>query len=329
MTLPEPRASDWLNQYVALAGRAGIVDLPERTQIEVVGPDAATWLNNLMTNEIRKLAPGAGCEAFVTTVQGKTLGHVLVFVLAQSVVLDTVPAQAETLLAHLEHYHIREDVTLVDRTRQWSEVLVAGPDAPSLLEKIGAAPPPVHRWSHAPSTLGGKSVWVRQAELVGPVGYLISGPRGDVPAVRQALRDAGAVACGEPAFEAARIEWGFPWFGTDISSQNLPQEVARDTSAISFVKGCYLGQETVARIDALGHVNRTLVGVRFTGSTVPPPGLELAAAGQSAGKVTSAALSPALAAPLALAYVRRGVNTPGARLNSEVGDAEVVALPVR
>ena len=94
------------------------------------------------------------------------------------------------------------------------------------------------------------------------------------------------------------------------------------------MKGCYLGQETVARIDALGHVNRTLVGVRFVGPDVPPPGCPLSAEGAVVGEVTSAAYSPRLAVPLALAFVRRGHNAPGTPLESPVGDAEVVGLPV-
>jgi folate-binding protein YgfZ len=143
-----------------------------------------------------------------------------------------------------------------------------------------------------------------------------------------ALAAAGATPCDPDAFHAARIEWGFPLFGIDISDKNLPQEVARDALAISFVKGCYLGQETVARIDALGHVNKTLVGVRFDGHTVPATGLELSASGNKVGEVASATWSPRLKAPLALAYVRRGSNTPGTRPTSSAGNAEVVALPI-
>ena len=142
------------------------------------------------------------------------------------------------------------------------------------------------------------------------------------------LVQAGARRAGPQAFEARRIEAGFPSYGPDISDKNLPQELARDARAISFTKGCYLGQETVARIDALGHVNQTLVGVRFENGASVSPGLELTVAGAAAGRVTSAAYSPLLQAPLALAYVRRGSNQPGTRLDSPVGPAEVVSLPI-
>jgi folate-binding protein YgfZ len=324
---------DWTPQYEALTSGAGLVDLGQRTQIEVTGADRATWLHNLTTNDIRQLAPGTGCETFFTNVQGKTLAHGFVWALPDALVIDTVPGQAEMLLAHLDHYLIAEQVTLADRSQAWAALLLAGASSERLLtEMIGQAPPRT-RLAHAAAPLGGRQVYLRRAEMTGPVDFLISGPADDVEAARASLGAAGAVACDDAAFQAARIEWGFPLFGPDISVRNLPQEVARDAVAISFVKGCYLGQETVARIDALGHVNKTLVGVRFSGPQNVPPGLELSAsgdlAGPPAGTVTSVTYSPRLNAPLALAYVRRGLNTPGTRLTSSTGEAEVVALPVR
>jgi folate-binding protein YgfZ len=127
----------------------------------------------------------------------------------------------------------------------------------------------------------------------------------------------------------ARIEAGVPLFGRDITADNLPQEIGRDQVAISFTKGCYLGQETVARIDALGHVNRQLVGVRFEGNEVPAVGTKLTAEGKEVGQVTSAAWSPKLAAPLAIALVRRGHAKAGTRLTSASGDAVIVVLPAQ
>jgi folate-binding protein YgfZ len=125
-----------------------------------------------------------------------------------------------------------------------------------------------------------------------------------------------------------RIEYGMPLYGRDITLENLPQEVNRNAQAISFTKGCYLGQETVARIDALGHVNRLLVVVKFAGERIPSPGDELQIEGKPVGQVTSAAFSPRVSKPLALAYVRTASAAPGTRLASPVGDAEVVALPL-
>jgi folate-binding protein YgfZ len=136
------------------------------------------------------------------------------------------------------------------------------------------------------------------------------------------------VNCGTTATDIVRIEAGTPWFGRDVTDENLPQEVDRTPLAISFTKGCYLGQETVARLDAMGHVNRTLCGVRFPGPEVPSVGGEIRIDEKVVGRITSACWSPRLGTPLALAYMRRGHNQVGARVPSPWGDAEVVRLPV-
>jgi folate-binding protein YgfZ len=138
----------------------------------------------------------------------------------------------------------------------------------------------------------------------------------------------GTVRCDDAVFQTLRIEAGMPLYGVDFDDRNLPQEVGRDAEAINFTKGCYLGQETVARIDALGHVNQQISGVRFQGSEPPQMGAMLTHAGRPVGIVTSAAYSPRLAAPLALAMLRREHTAVGSRLDSPIGQCEVVALPV-
>lgn len=313
-----------LAEYQALVDGAGLVDLGRRTQIELTGADRAQFLHNLCTNEIRKLLPGTGCEAFLTTVQGKTLAHVFVFVCPDSLVLDTVSDQSETILAHLDHYLVCEQVAFEDRTTQWSEVLLAGAHSESLLRGLAGGLPPPGRLAHGVAEVAGQRIFVRRVDVTGPQGFLLSGRDDDVAAVRRAMVEAGAMQCGSEAFEAARIERCFPIFGHDISAQNLPQEIGRDALAISFTKGCYLGQETVARIDALGHVNKLLVGLRFFGQQVPQAQTELLAEGLHVGSVTSAVYAPRLGAPVALGFVRPGHNAPGARLQSAVGEAEVV-----
>jgi folate-binding protein YgfZ len=142
-----------------------------------------------------------------------------------------------------------------------------------------------------------------------------------------ALSD-GLVECGLATLNTLRIEAGTPLYGVDFDERNFPQEVGRDEQAISFTKGCYLGQETVARIDALGHVNQRIVGVKFVGETIPTAGTELTAGGATVGHVTSAAYSPLLLTPLALAMVRREHRAVGSRLESTVGSCEVVNFPL-
>ena len=315
-------------QYEALAGGVGLVDLSERTRIELTGADRAKFLHNLCTNEVRKLPPGAGCEAFLCDARGHVLFHVFILCRAESLVVETMPGEEARLLAHLDRYLIREQVALAPRTEATCELLVAGPRAAEILAALASGPLPEERLANAKLELAACQALVIRTDLVRPGGLLVIADRAKVAELQQAIRDAGAEPCRHEALDAARIEAGFPWYGVDITAENLPQEVGRDSLAISFIKGCYIGQETVARIDALGHVNKRLVGVKFSGRETPTAGAELKAAEQVVGAVTSARYSPRLQAPLALAYVRRGHHEPGAKLDSAFGAAEVVKLPV-
>src|SRR3954468_15984557 len=283
---------EFLAQYDALTTGVGISQLPRRTIIDVTGADRTQILQSFTTNDIKQLTPGRGCEAFVTNPQGKTLGHVLIFCDTDKCVLDSPPDQAAPLIGHFERYVITEDVQFSDRTAEFSDLLVAGPKSETILNSVAGVKPPTERLAHLPAAIEGRAVTIRRVEYAGPIAWFVNTPIGDAAAVIAALSAAGAVRCDAAAVEAARLEAGVPLFGIDITPENLPQEVARDDRAISFTKGCYLGQETVARIDAIGHVNRLLVGLKFAGEEPPSSGLDLLAGDQQAGHVTSAAWSP-------------------------------------
>ncbi|HTU27443.1 MAG TPA: glycine cleavage T C-terminal barrel domain-containing protein [Pirellulales bacterium] len=319
--------SELLADYDALTAGAALVDFNRRTLVELTGDDRARFLHNLSTNEIVKLPVHAGCEAFLTNVQGKILAHVLVFAEPDALVLDTVPGQGPAIVKHLDRYLIRERVTLADRTADWAEWLLTGSRSAQILASLCGDAVPADPWTSSPAQIAGHLVTLRRVDLVGPVGFLILSDRSAAVAIRDALTAGGAKLVGAAAFEAVRIEAGFPLYGQDVSERNLPQEVARDARTISFRKGCYLGQETVARIDALGHVNQLLVGLRFAGRPDATPGLELLAGTAKAGHVTSAAFSPRQQATVALGYVRRGSHAPGTKLDSSLGTAEVIPLP--
>jgi tRNA-modifying protein YgfZ len=321
-------------QYAALTQGAGLVDFSCRTQIELTGADRASFLHNFCTNQVRDLHVGQGCEAFILNAKGHIVGHVFVFVCPSSIVLETVPDQAEKLIAQLDRYLIREDVQLIDRSSDWAEFYLAGTKSGQVLQKLGWQPPQ-ERLAHAACQFSGGQVWLRNADLT-PGGLLLVFPREFGAQLHTELTTAGAVDSSLEAFEAARIEAGTPLYDHEITEENLPQEVARDRLAISFTKGCYLGQETVARIDALGHVNRLLGGVKFSSdAAIPPPGTPLLqatgtsdATAKVVGRVTSACWSPRLKSPLALALVHRESAAAGTQLNSPIGVAEVVQLPL-
>jgi tRNA-modifying protein YgfZ len=331
-----PMSAVFETEHSALMQGAGMVDFSSRTQIEFVGADRATFLHNLCTNVVRDLPVGKGSEAFILNVKGHIAGHVYLFVCPNSIVLETMPDQSEKLLAHFDRYLIREDVQLVDRSTAWAEFYLAGSQIGALLSHLGLQPPQ-ERLAHVAGQLSGCQVWLRKVDLTGPSGFLMACPREFLTQIQEALIDAGAIPCGDEAFQAARIEMGTPLFGRDINEENLPQEIDRNRSTISFTKGCYLGQETVARIDALGHVNRLLRGVKFLSDAAIPLAETVLhsgatagsdAPGKTVGRITSACWSPRLNAPLALALVHRDSADIGTRLQSQIGAAEVASLPL-
>jgi folate-binding protein YgfZ len=307
------------DDYQALTDGAGLVDFSDRTRIEVLGDDRAGFLHNLSSNDVKALQPGQGCEAFFLDARGHIKGHVFFVCRPGSIVIETTGGQSGPLIAHLDRYLIREKVELVDRTDAWGELFLAGARSADVLGQVAPAAP----LANAEIEIAGQAVTLIRVAMTAVEGYLLLCARRAQPAVGEALISAGARLCDRASFEPARIEGRFPLYGVDITDKTLPQEVARDELAISFRKGCYLGQETVARIDALGHVNKKLVGLRFAGAEVPAPGAELKAGEQVVGQVTSATFLPRFGGAVALAYMRRGHDAPGSKLASSFGEAVV------
>lgn len=307
----DDEAVSFEQQYQALRRGGGLAELVAWSSVTLSGADRQSFLHNFCTNDIKRLTPGVSCEAFFTDVKGRIVGHGLVTCREDELVVVGTPNQSPRLLEHFDRYIIREDVQVRDSTSERAYFLVAGVEI-NVAALIDDLPAYSIDWDL----------------LRSPSCQLLEVIPAELPRVWQKLLDRGVVACGQAALDACRIESGTPLFGIDFDDRNFPQEVGRGREAISFTKGCYLGQETVARIDALGHVNQQLVGVRFSGSDVAPAGTELSKGGAKVGRVTSATYSPQLQAPLALAMVRRDANATGMWLESAVGECEVVDLPL-
>ncbi len=322
----EPSSSDplaWIHDpelalveaYTRALRGAAVVELPGMTEIHFTGADRGRFLHNLCTNDVLRLEPGRGCEAFVTNVQGKTIGHGLVFCESDRLAYVSSAGQASVLMPHWDRYLITEDVQLVDRSPELCHWLVLGPDAAMVVQRATQADglaaqgmrPLDHRTVHGESS----DAQVRFTPMLAAQAYLLAGSAGDRKFWRERMVAAGAEAAPVELFQMARLEACWPWFGWDITDRNLPQEVDRDALAISFRKGCYLGQETVARIDALGHVNRLLTRLESSDTLTPAPGTPLLLDGQTVGQVTSSAFSPSRGKGLVLAYVRCSARTPG------------------
>lgn len=315
---------DQLSQYTAARDRAAFATLP-RTQVLLTGNDRATLLHKFCTQEVLALQPGQGGEAFICTVQGKILGYVYFFVGAGAIVLDSAPSQADTLIKHLDKYVIREDVQFTDLSAAQREVVVVGPRAAEALTALAGQGPPAALYAHTTTTIAGCDVALRRTPYIAGDCFFLAVAEAQVTTLCDALRSAGVASSDEAVIDALRIESATPLYGIDISIDNLPQEIARDAQAIHFRKGCYLGQETVARIDALGHVNKLLVPLALGEKTPVPVGTELLAGDKVVGRITSSAWSPQQQRWLALGFVRREHAKPSSKLQSTAGEAEVLA----
>jgi folate-binding protein YgfZ len=314
----EPTAS-FDSQYAALRFGCAIVELTGWSSVTLTGADRQPFLHNFCTNDIKRLVSGASCEAFFTNVKGRIVGHGVVACGENELVVLGVPEQASRLIEHLDRYIIREDVQLRDTTSTRAFVLVAGGE---LARDIMTECRQNGTNAEKPTGIISWNLVGAEYECVYELASL------ELQLVLAKVGDNRCVLVGPQAFNTARIEAGVPFFGHDFDERNFPQEVGRNEQAISFTKGCYLGQETVARIDALGHVNQQLAGVRFFGSVLPETGAALTDDGRTVGHVTSATFSPRIGAPLALAMVRRENTAIGSQLQSPAGMCEVVELPV-
>lgn len=261
--------------YRAANESAAVFDVSSRTQLEIVGPDCRQFLHNFCTNNINALSAGHGCEAFLCNVKGRILGHVFVFAGDDSLWVECVPGCGEFLMLHLRRYHLLEDFTLTDRSAEFGELFLTGPESESALKTLGIDGADLEDMSIAVASIEADSpvqIALKRCDMFGTCGYLISLPKSHSKRTLESLSGAGIQIGSTETFELLRIEAGFPCYGIDLSDQNLAQEVDRTDRAISFEKGCYLGQEPIARIHAMGHVNRILRRFRITGNTLAKPG---------------------------------------------------------
>ena len=282
-----------------------IYRLSRLSVIDVAGADAATILHNVTTNAVKSLADGEGCETFITDVRGKTLGHGYLYRQGDEFRYWGAAGQSETILAHLDKYTIREDATPTIQDDHFCG-LVFSPDLMGPLEITPPAGAPAaacvqpQGWRHS---LGGHEVTLFSTSILGPDTIMALVPREVGDGVCQWLQEKEIALLSETEFHDARTSAGFPWYSIDIDDKNLPQEVDRDASAISFTKGCYLGQETIARLDAMGQVQRKLVQWSITGD-IPAAGATLDADGKTVGRLTSIAAT-------AQGTVSQGTNHAG------------------
>ena len=330
---------DWLAEYNALRTSIGVIDLSFRSRICMAGADRVRFLHGQVTNDVKKLCAGEGCYAAITTAKGKMESDLNIFALADELFLDFEPGLTEKISQRLEKFIVADDVQIVDVLPHYGLLGVQGPKAENVVRSLDLFPkiPAAHFNSLkiSDATLG--DIYLANNSRLGAGGFDLFVPNNSLGAVADKLiaaaKQIGGRACGWTAFETARIEAGIPRFGADMDGTNIPLECGIESRAVSYNKGCYIGQEVINRIHSIGHVTRELRGLRLADDlkTLPQRGDKLFFNGKEAGHVTSAVKSPTLNQIIALGYVRREANQIGNELTlrSAAGEspAKIVELP--
>lgn len=326
-------------EYHALRESAGILDLSFRSRICLVGNDRVRFLHGQVTNDIKKLRAGDGCYAAIVTARGKMESDANIFNLPDELLLDFEPGLTEKITARLEKFIVADDVQIVDAAPHYGLLSVQGPGAAGVIRSLELSPeiPGVPFGSVKISDAQLGEIYLANNPRSGSTGFDLFVPNQSLPAVMEKLsnaaKKAGGRAVGWSAFEIVRIEAGIPRFGVDMDETNLPLECGIESRAVSYHKGCYIGQEVINRIHSIGHVNKELRGLRLANglATLPVRGDKLFYNDKEVGHITSATRSPALNAGIALGYVRREAFAIGTKLamRSRAGEseAEIVPLP--
>lgn len=306
----------------ALRKTAVVLDLSPRGRLCVLGRDRERFLHGQVTNDLKALPPGQGCYAAVLNAKGRMEGEAFIYRLPEEFLLDCEVGCGAALARRLERYVIAQEVQLADAAPHYGLLSVQGPRA---AEVVGALLPGVELPAE-PLSL------VTALDAVSGEVYVVNQPRVGVPgweifvpvaALKTAAEKLGCAVAGVggrwagwDALETARIEAGIPRWGAELDASVLPPEAGLEARAISYTKGCYVGQEVMARIHTYGHVNRRLCGLRLDdpAASLPARGDRLDREGREVGHLTSVTWSPTLNAVIALGYVRRECLAPGTEL---------------
>lgn len=307
------------SEYDVLTEKCGLVDRSQRGKLALSGSDRKAFLQGQVTNDIEALTPGSGCYAAFLTPKGKMLGDLRVLDSGSELLLDTERVALQPLFNMIRRFSIGYDVQVLKRTVQCGLLSLIGPESASI---AGARALPDREQTHAVTEVSG----VRARAIRTDVGVDLWCEAADTESLTAALTDAGAMPVSDAAAECLRIEHGRPRYGLDLDDTVIPEEAALNERAVSFTKGCYVGQETVARLHYRGKPNRRLRGLRL--SAPAQTGDEVTFAERVVGQLRSTAVSPRLG-PIALALIRR--EAPAGAQVAVGADltAEVVALPFR
>ncbi len=312
----------------ALREGAALYDASARELLELRGEDRASFLHGMVTNDVNKLPSGRATYAAMLTNKGAMVADMRIWNTGGVLLLDLEPGYGATVKSTLERYLISEDAELQDATSRFAVLWLGGPKTFEVLRAaLGVVEPPPPGETRV--SVGGEvEVFALGDGLVAQGSVVLLIPRTGLAKVWEALRAAGATPVGFEALEAARISAGVPRFGQDMDETTIPLE-AELKRAIDYQKGCYIGQEVIARGTFRGQMARKLSGLVLGGAALPPPRAELYRGEKKVGWITSAVKLPDRAEAIALGYVHRDSLTPGTALEvkGHPDPATVHALP--
>jgi folate-binding protein YgfZ len=284
----------------------------------------------MLSNDVKGLVAGQGTGAAFLDAHGKVMALLGVYALDDRLLLELPPGLTDKMLQTIDHFLISEKAYFESADEAFAVLAVQGPGAPDLLSKLAGRALDLAPYQHVEVAIAGAPVRVIHRREAGLPGFHCWTIALHGAALWRALVDAGARPVGMEALDTLRVEAGVAWYGDDVDETVILPET-RLEHLVSYTKGCYIGQEVVARVKYRGHVNRALSGLVLDGDGVPAPGAKVVAEGKEIGRVTSAVRSPALGRPIALGYVRREHFEPGSVVGVDDGagatPARVVALP--
>jgi tRNA-modifying protein YgfZ len=327
---PLNEAQDPVAEHRAVMTGVGLMDRSMLGKVTVTGRDRVAFLHGMLSNDVKALQPGHGCPAAFLDAVGKVVSLLTVYVLDDRILLELPAGSTERFLQAIDKFLISEKVAFEAADDAYAILSVQGPKAAETLARVAGSKVDLEPYSHAEMSIAGVPVRVaRRSDAVTP-GFHCWTAAEDAPVLMKALRGAGAVAVGAATAEVLRVEAGIPAYGQDVDEGVILPETRLD-AFWSYTKGCYIGQETVARVKYRGHINRGLSGLVLEGERVPAHGDPIVAVDTEVGRVTSAVLSLVLGKPVALGYVRREHFEPGSALSVRIGDtlvnARVAELP--
>ena len=328
-----------LTDYRTLRTAAGFIELADRGWLAVAGRDRADFLQGLLTNDIVALSPGGGCYAACLTPQGRMIADMHVFADRDRLLLDVAGGVADRLRERFDDLVFTEDVRIEDLTADRVTCGLHGPEAHRVAAALSGAVGPLAVCEHRPLQVGAAPGLIARTDDLGIEGYRVVVERPAAEALRRGLAAAGAVAVEPAALETVRVESGRPVFPIDMDRDTIPLEAGITDRAVSFDKGCYVGQEVIIRVlhRGQGRVARRLAGLVFErsadpGAPLPSRGAAIFSGDDEVGRVTSAARSPAVGAVIALGYLRRDLAEAGrggveVSIGTDRAPAAIAALP--